>query len=163
MSLWTHRMFSVVSSRVKMQDKAGSGWAYYVIDKSLHHSPTWLDWYFFITYAAGFLSELSWKCDTSRLHATDWPGSDVTAWVIRLTASQESNPPMMVPRCPPLLSCCDHSHIEVELSYNGKWPKLSPVECSWAEWVLVEKKSALPLTRNIWLQNTHLSRMIALK
>lgn len=85
------------------------------------------------------------------------------SWVIRLTASQESNPPMMAPRCPPLLSCCDHSHIEVELSYNGKWSKPSPVECSWAEWVLVEKKSALPLTRNIWLQNTHLSRMIALE
>lgn len=158
MSLWTHRMFSVVSSRLKMQDVGGpTTWlTSHCIIHLLDSTGT------FLYMQPGFWAENVTPADCMPLI-----GQAVTSlhesWVIRLTASQESNPPMMAPRCPPLLSCCDHSHIEVELSYNGKWSKPSPVECSWAEWVLVEKKSALPLTRNIWLQNTHLSRMIALE
>lgn len=50
---------------------------------------------FFSTYFQANCS--SQKCDANRLHATDWPGSKITGWVMRAAPSQESNPTTMKP------------------------------------------------------------------
>lgn len=90
-------------------------------------------------------AESDQKCDIGRLHATDWPGSDVTGWVIRATPSQESNLPFFKPKnegngdtnffypksdkktqtgtfCPPCYD--DPAHIEV-LHNCKNWVELS--------------------------------------
>lgn len=97
-------------------------------------------------------AESSRKCAINRLHATDWPGSDVSQWVMRATFRNKTshlwkpgNDENGYAQVPSIFVFVLHknvtgpcynttTHIEVVINYNGKESKLSRVTLSRCWW-----------------------------